>query len=396
MPEAKVFSIEELRAGLTAEFERSITEEDIVAFAANSGDHNPLHIDAAYAATTNYQGRIVHGAFQVGLASAMVGMHLPGRDALLLSLNGTFPSPLYFPCRVVVNGEITSWKPETGSGRLRVLVRETTSRATTADIQMGFSLHQTRHNESARAGKPVHTAPKTRRSRVLVTGASGGLGTAIAAALSEDYYVYGLVNRNPLDASLRNSPNVFELQSDLSDARWCDTLTAALDGAPLYAIVHAAWPGLPHGGLLEAPDDVIESQLLFGSCQTIRLARYLFSNVESGGGRLVVLGSIVGSAKPNLNAAAYSLGKVGLEHTARLLAPELARKRITVNAISPGFIAIGTNKQTTDRRRLGETARVPLGRLCQPLDVVAMARYLLSGEASFVSGQVIGLTGGEL
>ena len=55
---------ENLRAGLVAEFERQITESDILQFAALSGDQNPLHVDPAYAATTNYGKRLVHGAFQ--------------------------------------------------------------------------------------------------------------------------------------------------------------------------------------------------------------------------------------------------------------------------------------------------------------------------------------------
>ena len=82
-PEAKVFAAEDLRVGLRAEFEREISEADILAFAANSGDANPLHVDAAYASGTAYGGRLVHGAFQVGLASALIGMHLPGRSVLL-------------------------------------------------------------------------------------------------------------------------------------------------------------------------------------------------------------------------------------------------------------------------------------------------------------------------
>ena len=80
----------------------------------------------------------------------------------------------------------------------------------------------------------------------------------------------------------------------------------------------------------------------------------------------------------------------------RLLAPELARKQITINAICPGFVPVGINQQVNSRQQKLELARVPLGRLCQPADVVQAVRYLLSPAASFVSGQMLGLTGGQL
>ena len=60
-----------LKVGASAEFEREITEEDILAFAQNFGDWNPIHVDNAYAHTRNPRGRIVHGGFQVALASAL-------------------------------------------------------------------------------------------------------------------------------------------------------------------------------------------------------------------------------------------------------------------------------------------------------------------------------------
>ena len=73
MDESRAFTAGELRTGLQAEFEREITVDDVTSFAELSGDWNPLHTDEAYAAQTNYGGRIVHGAFQVALASAMAG-----------------------------------------------------------------------------------------------------------------------------------------------------------------------------------------------------------------------------------------------------------------------------------------------------------------------------------
>src|SRR5690348_1457732 len=108
-PEPTTWQPDELRPGLRAEFERDVTEADVLDFARNSGDCNPLHVDPGYAASSNFGGRIAHGAFQVGLASALLGMRLPGRRVLLGSVNARFPAPLFFPCRVAVQGEVSAW-----------------------------------------------------------------------------------------------------------------------------------------------------------------------------------------------------------------------------------------------------------------------------------------------
>jgi NAD(P)-dependent dehydrogenase (short-subunit alcohol dehydrogenase family) len=140
---------------------------------------------------------------------------------------------------------------------------------------------------------------------------------------------------------------------------------------------------------------VIRRQLDFATTHTIGLARVLQGKAGEGGGRLVALGSIAGQRKPALSVSTYSLSKAALEQTVRLLAPELARKKITVNAVCPSFVPIGMNEQSDARARKLEASRVPLGRLCSPEDVVATVRFLFSPEASFLSGESIVLSGGQ-
>lgn len=409
-PEAAVLSAEELRVGLSARFERLITEDDVYAFARISGDANPLHIDPEYAGRTHFAGCIVHGAFQVGLASALIGMHLPGRNVLLGAINAKFPAPLHYPCRVSVAGEVTSWNPESRAGGLKVTVRDVASQAPTAEMHLGFTLHTTRVHSTTVAALPASTGVRHAgvrhdgRQVVLVTGAAGGIGLQVVANLAGRYAVVAMVRRGALDGEVGARPHVRkhvrEFVGDLQDAAWKHALTDALRGRRLYGVVHAAWAGQPHGGLLQVEPEVLEQQLNFGVLSTTELARFLFtqSAPDEGdqGGRMIVLGSIAATHKPVLPLASYSLGKAALEHAVRLLAPELARRKITINVVSPSFIATGMNKQSTDRQQMKEAALVPLGRLCQTDDVVELTRFLLSREASFISGQVIGLTGAQL
>ncbi len=395
----KIIAADDLRVGLTAEYEREIEESDVLGFAANSGDFNPLHVDSGFARNTRYSQRIVHGAFQIGLASALVGMHLPGRDVLLGSVNARFLAPLYFPCRVRVSGEISAWNPASRAGSVRVTVSDLASLAPTSEITMAFTLQAGKPEQPAattQQSRPVETAfssDRNDRKIIILTGASGGIGAVLLKALTEEFSVLALVHRRPLQ---EKPPHTVEVQADISAPGWEEIITQRLGGNPLYGIVHCAWAGMPKGGLLQSDPRLIEQQLAFGTSHVVRLARLLFSLVGSDGGRMVALGSVAGHYKPALGLGAYSLAKSALEDTLRLLAPEVARKKISINAVCPTFVPAGMNVQADDLQMKREAALIPMGRICETQDIVGAVRYLLSPAASFISGQSIVLSGAQL
>jgi len=392
----RVIAADDLRAGLTAEYEREIEESDVLGFAANSGDFNPLHVDSSFAHHTLYSQRIVHGAFQIGLASALIGMHLPGRDVLLGSVNARFLSPLYFPCRVRVSGEITAWNLASRAGSVRVTVSDLASLAPTAEITMAFTMQAGKRERPAatkQKSTPIETAFSANRKILILTGASGGIGAVLLKALAEEFSVLALVHRRPLQ---EKPPHAVEVQADISAPGWEQIITQRLGGHPLYGIVHCAWAGMPKGGLLHSDSRLIEQQLAFGTSHVVRLARLLFSLVGSDGGRMVALGSVAGHYKPALGLGAYSLAKSALEDTLRLLAPEVARKKISINAVCPTFVPAGMNVQADDLQIKREAALIPMGRICETEDIVGAVRYLLSPAASFISGQSIVLSGAQL
>ena len=391
----KIFAADDLHIGLTAEYERTIQESDVLGFAENSGDFNPLHVDSTFAQHSRYSQRIVHGAFQIGLASALIGMHLPGRDVLLGSVSARFLAPLFFPSRVRVSGEVTAWNAASRAGSVRVIVSDLDSLSPASEITMAFTLHAAKSEQPAVA--PHRSRPETElpadRKIVLLTGASGGIGAALLHALTQEFSVLALVHRHPLQEA---PPHAVEVRADIGAPGWEEMIAQRLGSRALYGIVHCAWAGMPKGGLLQSDTRLIEQQLAFGTSHVVRLARLLFNLVGSDGGRMVALGSVAGHHKPALGLGAYSLAKSALEDTLRLLAPELARKKISINAVCPTFVPAGMNVQADDLQIKREKALIPMGRICETGDIVGAVRYLLSPNASFISGQSIILSGAQL
>ena len=95
------YAFEDLQLGMEASFARTVTEQDIVTFAAVTGDKNPVHLDAAYAAKTMFKERIAHGMLTAGYISAVFGMELPGPGAIYVSQTLNFRGPVKIGDKVI-------------------------------------------------------------------------------------------------------------------------------------------------------------------------------------------------------------------------------------------------------------------------------------------------------
>ena len=233
----------------------------------------------------------------------------------------------------------------------------------------------------------------------LVTGASGGIGGAIAAALharGAEVVISG-TRIEALEALASELGNrVYVLRADLADSESVANLASEAekiaDGGIDILINNA---GITKDGLLiRMKDEDWEQVISVNMGSGFRLARALLRGMmKRRWGRIVGISSIVG-ATGNPGQANYAASKAGMVGFSKALATEVANRGITVNVVAPGFIQTAMTDVLVDDQKDRLLAGIPAGRLGSPEDIAAAVVYLASGEASYVTGTTVHVNGG--
>jgi 3-oxoacyl-[acyl-carrier protein] reductase len=232
----------------------------------------------------------------------------------------------------------------------------------------------------------------------LVTGASGGIGSAIAAALAGQgarVALSGTREDKLRSAVERLGGDHITLAANLSDADAVDALVPRAVEAmgKLDILVNNA--GVTRDNLAMRMKDEEWSDVIRVNLEAaFRLARAaLKPMMRAKHGRIISITSVVGTMG-NPGQANYAASKAGLVGMSKALAQEVASRNITVNCIAPGFIASAMTEALPDAQKAALLGRIPAGKLGEGSDIAAAAVYLASREASYVTGQTIHVNGG--
>ena len=232
----------------------------------------------------------------------------------------------------------------------------------------------------------------------LVTGASGGIGGAIARALHGAGATVGLsgTREAPLEAlAAELGARAHVLPCNLSDAEAVEALPKAAAGAlgSLDILVNNA--GITRDNLFMRMSDAEWDEVLnVNLTSAFRLSRgVLRGMMKARWGRIVNVGSVVG-AMGNPGQGNYAAAKAGLVGMSKSLAYEVASRGVTVNVIAPGFVETAMTEKLTEDQREKILAQVPAGRMGSPAEIGAAALYLASPEAAYVTGTVLHVNGG--
>jgi len=233
----------------------------------------------------------------------------------------------------------------------------------------------------------------------LVTGASGGIGGAIAKALhAQGAAVVLSGTRVEALEALKNElgARAFIVQANLADPASVEALPKAAEeaaGAGIDILVNNA--GITKDNLfMRMKDEEWDQVIAVNLTAAFRLSRgVLRGMMKKRWGRIIQISSVVG-ATGNPGQGNYAAAKAGLVGMTKSLAAEVASRNITVNCVAPGFIATAMTEALTEAQKAAILARVPANRMGQAGEVAAAVAYLASEEAAYVTGQTLHVNGG--
>jgi len=233
----------------------------------------------------------------------------------------------------------------------------------------------------------------------LVTGASGGIGGAIAKALhGQGAAVVLSGTRVEALEALKSElgARAFIVQANLSDAASVEALPKTAEeaaGAGIDILVNNA--GITKDNLfMRMKDEEWDQVIAVNLTAAFRLSRAVLRGMmKKRWGRIIQISSVVG-ATGNPGQGNYAAAKAGLVGMTKSLAAEVASRNITVNAVAPGFIQTAMTEVLTDQQKEMISQRIPAGRMGTAAEIAAAVVYLASQEAAYVTGETIHINGG--
>lgn len=388
------------------EVERTFTQDDILAFAAVSGDYSPLHVDPVYAAGTEFGACVVHGVLLASLFSQLVGMRIPGEPALYLAQELTFRRPVRVGETIRAVVRVTAKSEATRTLALATEIRTLDGKvvvAGTAKVKVREAIAAEGATTPAPAIAPIRRdGPRV----AVVTGASRGIGAEIARTLARRGMAVGVNYWRSADRAdavvreIRAAGGVAcAVRADVRDAGAVAAMLAeiATQLGPPSVLVNAAIGELTPRPFAELAWTDFQEHLDYQvkavviACQAIR--PYF---KQAGGGAIVNLLSQVVAGPPPVHMADYVVAKHALHGLSQALAVEWAGDGIRVNAVSPGLAQTELTQFHHDRVFRAEAARTPLRRLATPQDVAQAVAYLAGDESPFLTGVNLFVTGGQV
>ena len=232
----------------------------------------------------------------------------------------------------------------------------------------------------------------------LITGASGGIGGAIAKSLHAQGATVGLSGTRvePLEAlAAELGERAYVLPCNLSDAEAVMALPKAAIAAMGSVDILVNNAGITRDNLfMRMSDDEWSSVLEVNLTSTMRLCKGTIRGMmKARWGRIINISSIVGSTR-NPGQANYAASKAGVVGMSKSIADEVASRGITVNCVAPGFITTAMTDKLNDDQKSGILTQVPAGRMGEADEIAAAVVFLASTEAGYMTGATLHVNGG--
>lgn len=384
------------KVGDQVKLKHIITEKDMSDFVQLTGDNNPIHTDETYAENTPFGQRVVHGMLSASFISTIIGTKIPGEGALWLSQTINFISPARISDEITISASVKSI-----SRSQRVLI-------------LDISIKNQNNLEIISGESKVKVVQQFKKERKLdhekkaaiITGASKGIGAAIALRLSKDGYP---VIINYLHSKEKAEKIVFNIKNDGGSAIAVQANVAREDDVKkmvevavsefsgVDVLVNNASGAIVNKSFFDLSWDDVSSHFstqvrgTFNSCKEV-----IPLMVQQGHGRIINISSIYTDSTPPVKTYDYILAKSALSSLTKSLAVEYGPKGINVNNVAPGMTETTLISNIPERTKMVTSMQAPLRRLAGVDDVANVVSALVGDAGNYITGETIRVCGGQV
>lgn len=409
--------IEQYYIGQSVELKHKITTKDLEQFAKLTGDYNPLHMDDEYARQQLFGKRICHGMLTAAFISTVIGEKLPGHGALWYEQTLRFIFPVYVGetlhiiatvKHIAYTQNVLILKTEILNQDKQLVLSGEASVKLLQDGQNPFlvELYQPPppQNTAHKINPPSNR--KIENRAIIITGATGGIGSQTAKLLAKKAYPLILqyhTNENRAMALAQEIeslgsiaiPVKANLANDHETQNIIKLANTRIGG--IFGIIHTAAPLIEMKSLIDMHWTDFQKQLdiqVKGAFNLINAALPIMTATE--GGSIVNVISTVTHNIPPEKWAAYTLAKTALLSLTRAFANELGPKGIRVNAVSPGMTATEMIAKLPERTKLVAKMQSPLRKIADASEIAEVIDFLMGHSARHITGENIQVCGGSV